>query len=42
MDVDSNFSQVAPPVFDGENYHLCAVKMESYLEEDYEILPLSK
>jgi hypothetical protein len=45
----SNFSQVAPPVFDGENYDLWAVRMESYLEaldlweaveEDYEVPPL--
>ncbi|XP_027937573.1 uncharacterized protein LOC114192150 [Vigna unguiculata] len=49
MDVESNFSQVAPPVFDGENYDAWAIKMGAYLEaldlweaieEDYEILPL--
>ena len=49
MDVESNFSQVAPPLFNGENYDLWAVKMEAYLEaldlweaieDDYEVLPL--
>jgi hypothetical protein len=44
-----NFSQIAPPIFDGDNYDLWAVKMESYLEaldlweaveEDYEVPPL--
>lgn len=49
MDAESNFSKVAPPVFDGENYDLWAVKMEAYLEaldlweaieEDYEVVPL--
>ena len=51
MDVESNFSVVAPPLFDGENYDLWAVKMEAFLEaldlweaieEDYEVLPLSE
>jgi len=49
MDAELNFSQVAPPVFDGENYDAWAVKMGAYLEaldlweaieEDYEILLL--
>ncbi|XP_057444967.1 uncharacterized protein LOC130737228 [Lotus japonicus] len=49
MDVESSFSHVALPIFDGENYDLWAVRMESYLEaldlweaveEDYEIDPL--
>jgi len=49
MDAESNFSQVAPSVFDRENYDVWTVKMEAYLEaldlweaieEDYEILPL--
>lgn len=49
MDVESSFSHVALPIFDGENYDLWAVRMESYLEaldlweaveEDYEIAPL--
>ncbi|XP_019246312.1 PREDICTED: uncharacterized protein LOC109225960 [Nicotiana attenuata] len=44
-----SFSQLAPPVFDGENYQLWAVRMETYLEaidlwkaveEDYDVLPL--
>jgi hypothetical protein len=49
MDDESNFSKVAPPLFDGNNYELWAVKMEAYLEaldvweaieEDYEVPPL--
>lgn len=49
MEAESSFSQIAPPVFDGENYQLWAVKMETYLEaldlweaveEDYEVPPL--
>ncbi|XP_014499449.1 uncharacterized protein LOC106760541 [Vigna radiata var. radiata] len=49
MNAESNFSQIAPPVFDGESYDLWAVKMETYLEvldlweaveEEYEVLPL--
>ncbi|XP_014503108.1 uncharacterized protein LOC106763427 [Vigna radiata var. radiata] len=49
MNVESNFSRVAPSVFDGESYDLWAVKMETYLEaldlweaveEEYEVLPL--
>ncbi|KAK2426495.1 hypothetical protein QL285_025158 [Trifolium repens] len=49
MDAESSFSQAALPIFDGENYELWAVKMETYLEaldlweaveEDFEILPL--
>ena len=32
MEVEASFSQVASPVFDGENYDLWAVRMESYLE----------
>ncbi|XP_057452950.1 uncharacterized protein LOC130744817 [Lotus japonicus] len=49
MDVESSFSHVALPIFDGENYDLWAVRMESYLEaldlweaveEDYEIAQL--
>ncbi|OIT29632.1 protein trichome birefringence-like 35, partial [Nicotiana attenuata] len=44
-----SFSQLAPPVFDGQNYQLWAVRMETYLEaldlweaveEDYDVLPL--
>ncbi|CAJ2667746.1 unnamed protein product [Trifolium pratense] len=49
METETSFSQVAPPVFDGDNYDLWAVRMESYLEaldlweaveEDYEVPPL--
>ncbi|XLS84610.1 hypothetical protein HN51_034776 [Arachis hypogaea] len=49
MEGEASLSQIAPPTFDGENYDLWAVKMESYLEaldlweaveEDYEISPL--
>jgi len=49
MEGEASFSQIALPTFDGDNYDLWAVKMESYLEaldlweaveEDYEILPL--
>jgi len=46
METETNFSHVAPPIFDGENNDLWAVRMESYLEaldlweaveEDYEV-----
>lgn len=49
MDTEANFSRMAPPVFDGENYQLWAVRMETYLEaldvweaveEEYEVPPL--
>jgi len=49
MEVEESFSEVAPPVFDGENYDLWAIRMESYLEaldlwevmeEDYNVPPL--
>lgn len=52
MNLESNitsFSHAAPLPFDGENYRLWAIKMETYLqaldlweaiEEDYEITPL--
>lgn len=45
------FSAIAPPVFNGLNYHMWAVRMEAYLdandlseavEEDYEIPPLAE
>ena len=32
MNVEANLSSIAPPVFDGENYQLWAVRMETYLE----------
>ena len=49
MGAESNFSAVAPPVFDGDNYQIWAIRMETYLEaldlweaieEDYEVPPL--
>ncbi|KAA8533202.1 hypothetical protein F0562_033265 [Nyssa sinensis] len=49
MEGEFNFSSVAPPVFDGDNYQMWAVCMETYLdaldlwevvEEDYEVQPL--
>ncbi|PHT42559.1 hypothetical protein CQW23_16584 [Capsicum baccatum] len=45
MNSENFFSQIAPPVFDSENYHLWDVRMETYFEaldiweavdEDYE------
>ena len=49
MERESSFSTVAPPVFDGDNYQMWVVRMETYLkaldlweaiEEDYEVPPL--
>ena len=49
MEGESSFLAVAPPVFDGDNYQMWAVRMETYLEaldlweaieEDYEVPPL--
>jgi hypothetical protein len=49
METKTNFSHVAPPIFDGENYDLWAVRMEYYLEaldvweaieKDYDVSPL--
>ena len=49
MGGESNFSSMAPPIFDGDNYHIWVVLMETYLEaldlweaveEDYKVLPL--
>ncbi|XP_019263915.1 PREDICTED: uncharacterized protein LOC109241607 [Nicotiana attenuata] len=49
METEMSFSQLAPPVFDSENYQLWAVRMETNLEaldlweaveEDYDVLPL--
>ncbi|XP_019225020.1 PREDICTED: uncharacterized protein LOC109206635 [Nicotiana attenuata] len=49
MEGESVFSSIAPPVFDGENYQVWAVRMEAYMdacglweavEEDYEVFPL--
>jgi len=51
MDVESSFSQIAPPVFDVESYDLWKVKMKSYMEsfdlwdvveEDYGVSLLSE
>jgi hypothetical protein len=33
MEAETSFSQISSPIFDGENYQLWAVKMETYLEE---------
>ena len=49
MEGESSFLNVALPVFDGDNYQMWAVRMETYLEaldlweaieEDYEVPPL--
>ena len=49
MEGESSFSAVAPPVFDGDNYQMWVVCMETYLEaldiweaieEDYKVPPL--
>jgi len=49
MDAEASFSPIAPPVFDGDNYQIWAVRMETYLdaldlweavEEDYDISAL--
>ncbi|XP_074342185.1 uncharacterized protein LOC141679637 [Apium graveolens] len=46
MDSDHTFTSIAPPAFDGENFHIWAARMEAYLEandlwepveEDYEL-----
>ena len=51
METESSFLQVTLPIFDGENYDLWSVRMETYLdaldlweamEEDYEVPPLPK
>ena len=50
MEAESSFSHISSPIFDGENYQLWVVKMETYLdaldlleavEDDYEVHPLS-
>ncbi|KAK9113642.1 hypothetical protein Syun_020439 [Stephania yunnanensis] len=47
--LEKPFTLLAPPVFDGEGYHIWAARMEAHLEandlweaveEDYEVLPL--
>nr|KYP65753.1 Retrovirus-related Pol polyprotein from transposon TNT 1-94 [Cajanus cajan] len=49
MKAETNFSQIFPPIFDGESYDLWAVRMEAYLEgldlweaveEDYDVSAL--
>lgn len=49
MDSETPYTALAPPVFDGDNYHIWAARMEAHLEandlweaveEDYEVLPL--
>ena len=49
MDYETPYTKLAPPVFDGDNYHIWAARMEAHLEanglweaveEDYEVLPL--
>ncbi|KAL4383572.1 hypothetical protein GQ457_15G000050 [Hibiscus cannabinus] len=49
MKGESNFSFIAPPKFDGDNYPVWAIRMETYMEavdlweaveDDYEIPPL--
>ena len=46
MEGESSFSMVTPPIFDGDNYQIWAVRMKTYLEaldlreevkEDYEV-----
>jgi len=32
MEADSSFSTIAPPIFNGDNYQMWAVRMEAYLE----------
>ena len=49
MESETSFTTISVPVFDGLNYQMWAVKMETYLdandvwetvEEDYEVPPL--
>ncbi|KAE8729685.1 hypothetical protein F3Y22_tig00003435pilonHSYRG00123 [Hibiscus syriacus] len=35
MEVEASFSSISPPVFDGENYQMWAVRKETYLEALY-------
>lgn len=50
MEAEASFSSVAPPKFDGDNYEMWSIRMETYLEaldlweaveEDYEVSQLS-
>ena len=49
MEAEASFSHISSPIFEGENYQLWAVRMETYLEaldlweaieEDYDVPPL--
>ena len=49
MDFETPFTTLAPPMFNGDNYHVWAARMEAHLgandlwkavEEDYEVPPL--
>lgn len=49
MDSETPFTALAPPVFNGEGYHVWAARMEAHMEandlweaveEDYEVPPL--
>ena len=49
MDSETPYTTLTPPVFDGDNYHIWAARMEAHLEandlwetveEDYEVFPL--
>lgn len=49
MDSEASFNPIAPPVFDGTNYQMWAIRMEAYLDgndlweavkDDYEVPPL--
>ncbi|XP_075507299.1 uncharacterized protein LOC142544102 [Primulina tabacum] len=49
METETSFSHIAPPIFDGDNYQVWAIKMTTYLEaldlweaieEDYDVQPL--
>jgi hypothetical protein len=51
MEAETSFSSIAPPVFNGDNYQIWAVRMETYLEaldlweaveEDYDVPVLLK
>ncbi|KAM3268207.1 hypothetical protein P3S67_031757 [Capsicum chacoense] len=32
MDAETSFSPIAPPVFNGDNYQVWAIRMETYLQ----------
>jgi len=49
MNLDGSFNPISLPMFDGQNYHMWAIRMEAYLEasdlweaveEEYYVLPL--